>query len=81
MLNLSQLALSLRIPKEKQLQIYPFNKRKARLMQQEKQSVTAEKVVQILEKHGTKITPEEAKIILDFLYKFGKLTLKHLLRR
>lgn len=41
-----------------------------------KRNITPEKAKQILEKHGTKVTVEEAKIILDFLYKFGRLTLK-----
>ena len=41
--------------------------------------LTAEQVVQILKKHGTIVTADEATAILDFLYKFGKLTLNHLL--
>ena len=41
----------------------------------EKRSVTPEKAVEILAKHGTKVTIEEAKIILDFMYKIGKLSI------
>lgn len=44
-------------------------------MSREKQSITPEKAVEILKKHGTIITTEEAQLILDFLYKFGRLTL------
>lgn len=44
-------------------------------MSWEKQSIKPEKAVEILKKHGTIITVEEAKLILDFLYKFGRLTL------
>jgi hypothetical protein len=36
--------------------------------------VTPEMAVQILKEHGTKITIEEAKVILDFMYKIGKLS-------
>lgn len=43
--------------------------------------VTAEKAVKIMAKHGTVITIEEAKIMLDFLYKFAKLTLETVLKR
>ena len=46
-----------------------------------KRNITPEKVIQILEKQGTKISLEEAKLILDFLYKFAKLTLEHVLKR
>jgi len=38
-----------------------------------KRSVTPEKAVKILQEHGTIVSIEEAKIILDFMYKFGKL--------
>ena len=44
-------------------------------MSQEKQSITPEKAMKLLKEHGTIITVEQAKIILNFLYKFGKLTL------
>ncbi len=43
--------------------------------------ITPEKVVQILKKHGTIITHQEAKLMLDFLYKFATLTLDHVLKR
>ena len=38
-----------------------------------KRAVTPEKAVKILQEHGTIVSIEEAKIILDFMYKFGKL--------
>ncbi|GGI25151.1 hypothetical protein GCM10008119_16220 [Pedobacter mendelii] len=36
-------------------------------------NVTPEKAVKILQEHGTIITVEEAKLILDFMYKLAKL--------
>lgn len=50
-------------------------------MSKEKRTVTPEKAVDILKKHGTKITMEEAKLILDFIYKYAYLTLNQLLNR
>jgi hypothetical protein len=50
-------------------------------MSQGKRSITPEKAVEILKGHGTIITAEQAKLILDFLYKFGKLTLNQTLNR
>lgn len=47
----------------------------------EKRKITPEKVLEILEKQGTKVSIEEAKFMLDFLYKFAKLTLEHVLKR
>jgi hypothetical protein len=44
-------------------------------MVKEKRSVTPEKAIEILEKHGTIVTLEEVKLILDFMYKFGKLAI------
>lgn len=41
-----------------------------------KRKITPEKAVEIMKKHGTEITIEEAKLMLDFLYKFAKLTLE-----
>jgi hypothetical protein len=41
-----------------------------------KRNVTPAKAVEILAKHGTKATLEEAQIILDFMYKFGKLAIE-----
>ncbi|MEO3406846.1 hypothetical protein AAFN85_23215 [Mucilaginibacter sp. CAU 1740] len=41
-----------------------------------KRNVTPAKAVEILAGYGTKVTLEEAKIILDFMYKFGKLALE-----
>jgi hypothetical protein len=44
-------------------------------MVKEKRSVTPEKAIEILKKHGTIVTLEEVKLILDFMYKFGKLAI------
>ena len=41
----------------------------------EKKGVSAEQAQKLLEKHGVKISLEEAKIILEFMYEFGKLTI------
>lgn len=46
-----------------------------------KRKVTPEKAVEIMRKSGSEITIEEAKIMLDFLYKFAKLTLETVLKR
>jgi hypothetical protein len=45
-----------------------------------RRKVTPEKAVEIFRKHGTEITVEEAKLMLDFLYKFAKLTLENVLK-
>jgi Ca2+-binding EF-hand superfamily protein len=50
-------------------------------MSQEKRSITPEKVVKILQENGTNVTQEEAQKILQFLYKFGKLTLEKVFKR
>lgn len=41
----------------------------------QKRNVTPAKAVEILAKYGTKVTLEEAQIILDFMYKFGRLAI------
>jgi hypothetical protein len=51
------------------------------MMDIEKRKVTPEKAVKIMAKYGTIITIEEAKLMLDFLYKFAKLTLEIVLKR
>jgi len=43
-------------------------------MLNEKRTVTPEKAVEILKKNGTIVTIDEAKLILDFMYKIGKLS-------
>jgi hypothetical protein len=45
-----------------------------------KRNITPEKAKQILEKHGTIITLEEGKIMLDVMYKLGKLCVQQLLK-
>jgi hypothetical protein len=41
-----------------------------------KRNVTPAKAVEILAKYGTRVTLEEAQIILNFMYKFGKLAIE-----
>jgi hypothetical protein len=43
-----------------------------------KRNVTPEKAVEILAKHGTKVTVEEAKIILDLAYNFSILAVNQI---
>ena len=40
---------------------------------QKQRGITPEKAVEIFKKHGSEISIEEAKIILDLLYNFAKL--------
>jgi len=47
----------------------------------EKRTITPEKAIAILKKHGTIITFEEAKLILDLMYKFGKLAIEQQINR
>jgi hypothetical protein len=47
----------------------------------EKQNVTPERAVKILAKHGVIIPPEKAKIMLDFLYKLGNLSVSQCLKK
>ncbi|EHQ24804.1 hypothetical protein Mucpa_0615 [Mucilaginibacter paludis DSM 18603] len=47
----------------------------------DKRSITPEKAVEILKKHGTEITVDQAKLMLDFLYKFAKLALDQVFKR
>ncbi len=46
----------------------------------EKRSITPEKAVDILAKYGTKVTVEEAKIILDLMYKISKLSVNQYIK-
>lgn len=48
-------------------------------MQYKNRKLTPEHTVRILKKRGTIITIKEAEVILDFLYKFAKLTLDSVL--
>lgn len=45
-----------------------------------KSTITPEKAVEVLAKHGTIVTIEEAKIILDFMYKIGKLSVNQYIK-
>jgi len=46
-----------------------------------KRKMTPEKAMEIMKKKGTMITLEEAELMLDFLYRFAKLTLKIVLKQ
>lgn len=46
----------------------------------EKRKVTPDKAIEILEKYGTIVTREEAKLILDFMYKFSILSVNQIIR-
>jgi hypothetical protein len=50
-------------------------------MQYKNRKLTPEHTVRILKKHGTVITIKEAEVMLDFLYKFAKLTLDSFLNQ
>jgi len=47
----------------------------------ENRKITPEKAVKIFAKHGINISITEAKLMLDFLYKFAKLTLETVLKQ
>ncbi len=47
----------------------------------EKRTVTPEKAQKILAKHGTKISLEDAQIMLDFLYKLSNLSVSEVIKR
>jgi len=49
-------------------------------MDKQNSRLTPEKVVNILKKHGTNITIEEAKNILDFYRNFAKLWLNQVFK-
>lgn len=46
----------------------------------EKRKVTPEKAIKILQEHGTIVTVEEAKLILDFMYKFTILAVDQIVK-
>lgn len=45
-----------------------------------RRNITPEKVVKILKKHGTNVSPEEAKKVLEFYQKFAKLWLNQMFK-
>lgn len=46
----------------------------------DKRSITPQKAVEILRKHGTIVTVEDAKLILDFMYKFTILAISQIVK-
>jgi hypothetical protein len=49
-------------------------------MDKEIKTITAQEVVVICKRDSLNLTIEEAQIVLDFMYKFSKLTLEILLK-
>lgn len=47
----------------------------------DKRTISARKAMETLRKHGTVVSINEAELILDFMYKFAKLSLKQVLER
>ena len=47
-------------------------------METQKRSITPEKVMEILEKYGDKISKEDAEIMLDLMYKFTILAINQI---
>lgn len=45
-----------------------------------KQSITPQMAMEILQSHGTTLTFEEAKIILDFMYNFAILSVNQIVK-
>ena len=46
-----------------------------------RRSISAIKTVKLLKEHGTEVSAESAKLILDFLYMFAKLSVRQLIER
>lgn len=44
-------------------------------------TITPEKAKEILAEHGTEVNIEQAKLILDFMYKFAILSVKQIVRQ
>lgn len=47
----------------------------------EKRKITPEKAIEILKKHGANVTLEEAKLMLDLMYKFAKLAVSQIVNK
>lgn len=43
--------------------------------------ISPEKVVEILKEHGTIVTVEEVKVILDFMYSFAEISVSQFLEK
>ncbi|TCC98447.1 hypothetical protein [Pedobacter hiemivivus] len=46
-----------------------------------KRTITPQKAIKILQQNGTIITETEAELILDFMYKFAKLSVKQMINK
>lgn len=49
--------------------------------QSDKRTISAQKAVKVLNEHGTIVSLKEAELILNFMYKFTKLSVKQVLNR
>jgi len=49
--------------------------------EQEKEDIKPEKAVAILRKHGIEVTPEQAKLILEFLQRMADIAVAQFLRK
>ncbi|MDP9078793.1 MAG: hypothetical protein M3O71_15295 [Bacteroidota bacterium] len=57
--------------------LFPFQETIMNLPTAEKRLITPANAVEILRKNGTKVSMEEAEIILDFMYKMSNLTVEN----
>jgi hypothetical protein len=48
---------------------------------QEQEDIKPEKAIAILRKHGIDVTPEQAKLILEFLQRMAEIAVAQLLRK
>ncbi len=62
-------------------QICFYPKVKEAGMLTEKRNITPQKAVEILKKHGIIVTLEEAKMMLDLMYRFAKLAVNQGLKK
>lgn len=46
-----------------------------------KRTITPQKAIKILEKNGKTVSQTEAELILDFMYKFAKLSVKQMINK
>jgi len=49
--------------------------------EQEKEDIKPEKAVAILRKHGIEVTPEQARLILEFLQRMADIAVAQFLRK
>lgn len=47
----------------------------------DKHTITPQKAIKILKENGTTVSQTEAELILDFMYKFAKLSVKQVINK